>query len=941
MMKSRLAAQTIKYLVLTVISVLLLSVGSADARDRKTKTLVLDNGLSVYLMSDPEVTRSAAALSVGVGHIYDPKEKQGLAHYLEHMLFLGTEKYPDVEDYKKYLNSNSGASNAYTADDVTNYFFQVSHDAFEGALDRFSQFFKAPLFSPKYAEREVNAVNSEFDKNKLQDGWRSNHLVQQVSEPGHPMQKFGIGSKETLAGDNRPALLDFYKKYYSASIMKLAILSNLPLGEQEKVARAMFGDIPNRPVKLPFIDPEFRKPLNGKYRLLKVKTIKDTRTLSLEFPTIRLYDYQDSKPASIVGSVVGYEGKGSLLSKLKDEGLALGLSAGGGYSHPNISTFGININLTRKGEAEYKKVLAIVFSYIQFLKKDGIQSYTFKQNQRMAEINHEWRELDEGMGYVAGQASLMQRFPLDKIETLPYLIMQENTSAYREIIDTLTPENALVVLSSQNVSTDKKEHFFGTEYALVEVGGDDFKALKNPPVVAGLSYPEKNPFIPNGLALFEENPHVIRDDALAKVYFQFDHRFEKPKVYLKFLIETPHVYDNPHNLARSKLYQAAIMEGLNELTYPIAEAGLSYALSLEKEGVVFVVGGYSERIQDLLKLVVRNLKTITINEQKFHDLKDEFIRGVENQKLGQGYARAGYFNRQIWMVHQFTEEQLLEGLKTATFDEIREYAHTLFERVYVTAVIYGNWSEQKAGEAVDLVVQELGSQPLPQEERFDNKVVVLNDSENLQYSERVEDNNNALFYTLQAGPHDFKRYGVYQLVASIIESDFYTQMRTNQQLGYVVWSFGQRLEDRLFLKLIIQSAGYGPFELKKRVEAWMDAAPGLFDKLTDEEFEKHRDSLVVSLEKKPDSIAEKTAELYYLATDEKGDFDYKEKLIEAVKTVTREEVVVAARELFSDGKTSRSIVLVRSRSNEDKVPDGVIEDIEKIKELNRRRNTSS
>ena len=100
-------------------------------------------------------------------------------------------------------------------------------------------------------------------------------------------------------------------------------------------------------------------------------------------------------------------------------------------------------------------------------------------------------------------------------------------------------------------------------------------------------------------------------------------------------------------------------------------------------------------------------------------------------------------------------------------------------------------------------------------------------------------------------------------------------------------------------------------------------------------------SYSVSLEKKPDSIAEKTAELYYLATDEKGDFDYKEKLIEAVKTVTREEVVVAARELFSDGKTPRSIVLVRSRSNEDKVPDGVIEDIEKIKELNRRRNTSS
>ena len=54
-------------------------------------------------MSDPDVHRSAAALSVGVGHLSDPIEKQGLAHYLEHMLFLGTKKYPEVGLFKKYL----------------------------------------------------------------------------------------------------------------------------------------------------------------------------------------------------------------------------------------------------------------------------------------------------------------------------------------------------------------------------------------------------------------------------------------------------------------------------------------------------------------------------------------------------------------------------------------------------------------------------------------------------------------------------------------------------------------------------------------------------------------------------------------------------------------------------------------------------------------------
>ena len=93
--------------LLPVFFAVFLHVQVAYAADRETKTLVLDNGLAVMLMHDPEVHRSAAALSVKVGHLYDPQEKMGLAHYLEHMLFLGTEKYPTVGSFKKYLNQNS------------------------------------------------------------------------------------------------------------------------------------------------------------------------------------------------------------------------------------------------------------------------------------------------------------------------------------------------------------------------------------------------------------------------------------------------------------------------------------------------------------------------------------------------------------------------------------------------------------------------------------------------------------------------------------------------------------------------------------------------------------------------------------------------------------------------------------------------------------------
>jgi insulysin len=906
---------------------LVVSWASAEAAQRDTRTLVLDNGLQVLLMHDPDVDRSAAALSVGVGQLYDPWEKQGLAHYLEHMLFLGTKKYPKVSSFKEYLNSNSGASNAYTGADITNYFLQVSHHAFEGALDRFSGFFREPLFAKKYAEREVNAVNSEFDKNRLQDGWRSNHLLNQLSEEGHPVRKFGIGSKETLAGDNRAVLLAFHKKYYAASNMRLAILSNSSLSEQEHLARQYFSNIPDHSVKKPDIDSSYRKPLKGKYRFIKIKSIKDKRSLGLDFPTIRLDDHLDSKPASVVASVLGYEGKGSLLSMLKEEGLVLGLSAGGGNSHPNISSFTISVSLTEKGEAEYQRVMELVFAYIEMLRKSDFKEYTFKEIQAMAQTDFDWKSPQEGMGYVAGRAALMQRYQLSEVETLPFLFKKYEPDAYRAILDTLKPENMLVSLMSQKVKADQEEKYFGTEYAFEEIGGKSFQRLVNPPSVDGMTYPDKNDFIPYNLALIDDKPVTVRDDEKAKVWFQFDNRFKQPKVFLRLLIETPFVYDTVDHLAQSKLYEVALKEGLNEITYPISLAGLSYNLGIEKRGMTLTVGGYSERTTDLLRLVAKNLRQVRIDEEKFQNLKEAIIRSMENRKLGQSYTRAGYYNRQFWIVKQYTEDQLIAALKKVTLDSIKDYATQLYQKTFVRGVIHGNWNSGQARNSLDIVLEELQSQPLPEAERYQEVVEVLDPSEKLQFSRQIADNNNSIYYTLQVGERSFEAQAQSSMVASIVESDFYTQMRTNQQLGYIVWSFQNQIEERLFFKMIIQSAGYGPFELQKRVEAWMQKSGKLFTDLSDEEFEKHRKSIIVSLEKKGDSIAEMTGDLYYFAVDEKGDFDFKKKLVKAVKKLTKEQVVKAGLRLFQDPQVARSVILMRSRSNKDKIPEGVLSEV--------------
>ncbi len=891
---------------------------------RESKTFSLGNGLDILLISDPDVHRSAAGLAVGVGHLNDPVEKEGLAHYLEHMLFLGTKKYPEVGSFKKFLDEHSGGSNAYTAGAITNYFFQVSHEGFNIALDRFSDFFKAPLFDKTYSEREVKAVNNEHQKNKLNDGWRGNFVSQQISEPGHPLTKFGTGNKDTLSGDNRPALLDFYKKYYSASNMKLALISNIPMQNLIGIAKKYFSDIPTRKVNIPSMPKVFRKPLKNQFRLLGVKTIKDIRSLEIDFPTIRLKDYQDSKPAGIIGSLIGHEGKGSLLSKLKEEGLVLSLSAGGGSSHPDINSFGISVSLTPKGLQNYERILHLIFNYIRMIREHGVEEYTFKENQTMAQINFDWKNPNEGMGFVAGKAALLHDYSLENVETRPFLITKYDPDAYKALLDTLTLENALVVLSHKNALTDKTAPYYDAEYSIELVGGETFDKLKNNSKISGIFYQAKNSFIPHNLKLVDDQPHLVRQDDMAKVWFMYDDKFKQPKVALMFRIETPKVYGNPKNLELAKLYQLAVREGLNELVYPIQEAGLSYSLSTNKKGVVLTLGGYSERIGDLIKLVTKNLTNINIDEQKFNNVKEAMVRGLKNKQFNQAYQRGGYYNWLMMLDNQYTDEEKLEALSPLTLDDVKTFAIKLYEKVYVTGVIHGNWTDEQAKESVSILLNSLNGQSLPMNERYEQVVEVLNPGERIQFSREVEDNNNSLSYTIQVGEKDLALMAKAFILASIVENDFYTEMRTNQQLGYIVWSFQQRTEKRMFFRFLIQSSTHGPFEMSKRVKVWLKTTEKIFANLSDEGFEKHRQAKIIALEKEGDSIGAVVGDLYSLATDEEGDFLFKKKLIQAIKDLSKNDVIEKARELFLDPQTPRLEVLMRAKGSKERVPASAI-----------------
>jgi secreted Zn-dependent insulinase-like peptidase len=178
--------------------------------------MTLANGLRVLLIQNDETQKSAAALAVNVGHFSDPIDRQGLAHFLEHMLFLGTELYPDGSEYQQFISQYGGSNNAWTATEHTCFFFDIDHQQFEPALDRFSQFFISPLLSAEYVNKERKNIDAEF-KLKLKDDIRRLYDVhKETINPAHPFAKFSVGNTETLADrpdeNLRDTLVDFFQK---------------------------------------------------------------------------------------------------------------------------------------------------------------------------------------------------------------------------------------------------------------------------------------------------------------------------------------------------------------------------------------------------------------------------------------------------------------------------------------------------------------------------------------------------------------------------------------------------------------------------------------------------------------------------------------------------------------------------------------------------------
>ncbi|XP_073115983.1 insulin-degrading enzyme-like 1, peroxisomal [Elaeis guineensis] len=382
---------------------------------REYRRIVLPNSLEVLLISDPDTDKAAASMDVSVGYFCDPDGLEGLAHFLEHMLFYASEKYPMEDSYSKYITEHGGSANAFTSSEHTNFYFDVNVDCFEEALDRFAQFFVRPLMSPDATLREIKAVDSENQKNLLSDGWRMSQLQKHLCSKDHPYHKFSTGNWETLEVkpkskglDTRLELIKFYEENYSANLMHLVVYARESLNDIQKLVEREFCDIRNterdyfhflgQPCSLEHLQI-----------LVKAVPIREGHALKITWPITPSIRYYKEGPCRYLSHLIGHEGEGSLFYILKQLGWAISLEAGEGDWSLEFSFFYVSIELTDAGHEHIEDIVGLLFKYILLLQNSGVMKWIFDELVAICETGFHYRDKIPPIHYVVNIASNMQK----------------------------------------------------------------------------------------------------------------------------------------------------------------------------------------------------------------------------------------------------------------------------------------------------------------------------------------------------------------------------------------------------------------------------------------------------------------------------------------------------------------------------------------------------
>ncbi|TMO75723.1 insulinase family protein [Pseudoalteromonas aurantia] len=864
--------------------------------DRQYQTMRLENGIDVLLISDPKVEKSAAALSVGVGLLHDPMTQQGMAHYLEHMLFLGTERYPDSKGYTNFMTNNGGTHNAYTWLDITNYMFKVNNDAYDEGLDRFSDFFKAPKLYPEYTDKEKNAVNAEWSMRREMDFFGQFKLARSMYGD-HPANRFLIGNLETLGDKKNSSLHEetvaFYERYYSSNIMKVAMISNESTADMAKKAKKYFSTIKNKHIDKPEVSKSIEFSKVGK-KLIHYVPNEDVKQLKIDFTIDNNSGDFAVKPNYFVTYLLSNEMAGGPAQVMKDKGWISSLTA---YASPsmygNYGSLTIDINVTDSGMDHRSDIISAVMQYIELIKKEGVNDKYF--DEISTSLSNEFQFLEKGdeFSYVSSVADSMQKVPLNHVLNSDFYYAKFDATAVNNVLKQLTPERLRVWYISQQEPSDSDLHFYDGKYKISAITDDDIAQWYQPSDL-NLELPTVNRLLPQNFDIKTTSEQArngvseVYKDERVTVWHAASERFaHQPKGSVDIFINTAEPLSNVKHAIAMQLWADLFSLQQSRLITEASVAGMSVGLA-PGNGLILSVSGFTDKQPVLISHALKNIE-ISVNKTMFAQAVDRYRRGLMNAQKQFPFRQA--FGQYSDMIRSggFNLSQKLKALDEITvMDFIQLQRKTLTEN-NIRVFSYGNYSQEEV-EAISTEINLALPEPKKVTSYTRSQYVLPKQGQILVWQEDITVADVAIvdMHVHPVPGYPQKAQGL--VLQSHFRQHAFEVLRTEEQLAYAVGATAQSIDDYSAMGLYIQTPVNGVEKMQQRFEAFKIEYGQILTQLSEKTFTDLKTALLVSLKEEPKNLAEEFNPLINDWYRERYDYDSKDKLIKAVEQVSLEDV---------------------------------------------------
>lgn len=895
---------------------------------RNYAAIRLENGMQVVLVSDPGLQNAVVALNVKVGSASEPDAFPGLAHYLEHMLFQGTEKFPEPNGLMKFVQTNGGVINATTTFYNTNYFFQINAEKFDQALDQFSDYFKSPLFDPINSDKERNAVHSEWSWRQSNDQFILYRLAGLTASPDTTLQKFFLGNLDTLKDSSNQnlhqAMIDFYQQYYSANLMSLVIIGNKPIEELKSLAVNHFTSIKNHRVKKPvFAKPGLTEKETGK--IISYKPQQDMKFLIVEYPIANQMKNWSEKSYEAVRLALASAEKGSMVDHLRSQQLITGATVT--VQQDFYITDGIlriEFGLTDLGLQARDKIIATTFAYIELLKSKGLSEAYFKEQQEIANKNFIYGAKPEPL-YLAFMLNALQyyEYPPEHLLDGPFLMGSYSTKNINKFVSQLKPERARIWFVDQQQIVDKPIPYFTGQYSIRDFSQNELQNWLSLSKSINLQLPGSNDLsINKGVPLVDfkyAKPKQILNQTGIEAFLVHSQYFQKEgngAIHLQ--INSDLLKGSPKNRLMAELLNDLFLLEVASLKSKAQAASITVdSFITSGDSQHFKVAGYSEKLDELMQSMLDGFVNLQISPQNFSQVASEERKFYENSKKRSSVELAFEQLNRSTMVDSLTPDEWLGVLDSISRDDLFNFHQSLLKQNLIRVFVSGNYSDEQVKLMSERYASRLSSQLEPGR-RHIWQYKTPTTGELLQSRIDSTQADNALIWAWFGERKSDDDQANMVVLNAIMHPEFFRQLRTEEQLGYKVETGGFPVDDVAGVFMLVQSTNTDLTKIYQRMQKFRGEFLAKLEAIDEKTIDSTRDSMIANIMQQPANFYQESDRYWAEYIFAKYAFDGRDRYLESLRKVNKTSLLKLYKSSLLNEKAGQILIQVRGNQFSDK-----------------------